>query len=179
MSTADVKAQISATASAAGVPPSIALAVAQQESSFNQSARGAAGEIGVFQLMPGTAASLGVNPTDLTQNIQGGVNYLAQMYAQFGDWPTALAAYNAGPGNVSKGIIPASTQSYVSSILANAGDVSATTDAYSSYAPPVISTGTDTGVIDQADLADSISQDSIYAIAGIGVVLLLVWAVWR
>lgn len=107
-----------------GIPPSLLLAVAEQESGLNQGAVSSAGAIGVMQLMPGTAAGLGVNPNDLAGNINGGAKYLSQMYAQFGSWDLALAAYNAGPGAVSAagGIPPyPETQNYVSTILANAG----------------------------------------------------------
>ena len=86
-----------------GVPPQLALAVANQESGFNQAAVSPAGAIGVMQLMPGTAADLGVNPTDLTGNVQGGLTYLSQMFQKFGNWFDALSAYNAGPGNLKAG----------------------------------------------------------------------------
>lgn len=75
--------------------------------------------------MPATAADLGVDPYDTEQNIEGGVKYLAQMLKRFdGDTTLALAAYNAGPGNVSKygGVPPfAETQTYVSRILTAIG----------------------------------------------------------
>jgi soluble lytic murein transglycosylase-like protein len=112
-----VQDDISAAASRYGVPSWLALAVAQRESGFNQNARGTSGEIGVFQLMPGTAAQLGVNPLDLSQNIDGGVRYLSQMYGQFGDWRTALEAYNGGPGNVSRGTISSAAQGYADAIM--------------------------------------------------------------
>lgn len=116
--TSSVQQQITNTANSLGVDPALALAIANQESGFKQSAIGSKGEIGVFQLMPGTAADLGVNPSDLSQNITGGITYLKQLLGMFGgNTSLAVAAYNAGPGNVSKGIIPASTQSYVSNIL--------------------------------------------------------------
>jgi soluble lytic murein transglycosylase-like protein len=115
-----IQDQIRSTALRYGVDPALALAVAQQESSFNQGARGAAGEVGVFQLMPGTAADLGVNPYDQTQNIEGGISYLAQLYRQFGDWAKALAAYNGGPGNMARGTTPASSWDYAQSVLASA-----------------------------------------------------------
>src|ERR1700690_3086870 len=92
--------QIVNAALAAGVDPAIALAVAQTESGFNQGAIGSSGEVGIFQLMPATAAGLGVNAYDLAGNIQGGIAYLGQMYSQFGNWNDALAAYNWGPANV-------------------------------------------------------------------------------
>lgn len=114
-----VQDKIRQVAISQGVPPDLALSVASRESGFSQSARGASGEVGIFQLMPGTARDLGVNPADLDSNIYGGISYLAQMYAQFGDWGTALAAYNCGPTCAASGKIPASTQQYVSSVLAN------------------------------------------------------------
>lgn len=116
-----IQDQITATAIAKGVDPSLALAVANQESGFNQNAVSGAGAIGVFQLMPATAAGLGVDPNSLQGNIDGGVSYLAQLLNQYGGNQTlALAAYNAGPGNVAKygGVPPfPETQNYVASIL--------------------------------------------------------------
>lgn len=109
------------TAARYGVPPELAVEVARRESGFRQDARGRAGEVGIFQLMPGTAAELGVNPADTSQNIDGGVRYLAKMFSMFGDWRTALHAYNTGPGNVQRGKIPSSTKQYASGILARAG----------------------------------------------------------
>jgi hypothetical protein len=113
---------ISSTASQYGVPPSIALSVAQRESGFNQSAVGSSGEIGVFQLMPGTAAQLGVNPSVLEQNVQGGITYLAQLYRQFGNWTLALEAYNAGPGNVQRGTVPNASVQYAQAVLSASGN---------------------------------------------------------
>jgi hypothetical protein len=113
MSTTSVQQQITAAANAAGVPPSLALAVAQQESGFNQNARGQAGEIGIFQVMPTTAP--GVNLSDPTTNINTGVSLLAKYYQQYGgDTASVLTAYNAGPGAV--GNPPSSTQNYIASV---------------------------------------------------------------
>ena len=112
-----IRSMIEAEAIIQGVPISIALAVAEQESQFNQNAVGSSGEIGVFQLMPGTAAGLGVNPYDLSENINGGIRYLAEQFNKFGNWDEALAAYNAGPGNVTRNTIPASTRNYVSQVF--------------------------------------------------------------
>jgi soluble lytic murein transglycosylase-like protein len=117
----DVASQIQAAAPGYGVPPSLALAVAQRESGFNQSAVGSSGEVGVFQLMPATAAQLGVNPSDLSGNIDGGLKYLSQLYQQFGDWGTALEAYNGGPGNVQRGTVSPAAQQYSADVLAAAG----------------------------------------------------------
>ena len=134
---------------AQGVPPSIALAVAKQESGTAQwNADGSvvtssANAQGVFQLEPLTAAGLGVDPTDLAQNIQGGIAYIKQMYAQFGNWPTALAAYNFGPGNVAAGKpLPTETQNYVASVTGMAGSVAGVVaSAAAAISSPVASSG--------------------------------------
>jgi len=117
-----VQAALSAASSKYGVPVSLLNAVAQAESGYNPNAVSPAGAQGLLQLMPATGASLGVtNPFDPTQNANAGAQYLSQLYSQYGDWNTALIAYNEGPGNLaSKGIFP-SSQSYADSILANAG----------------------------------------------------------
>jgi len=113
-----------------GIDPALLLAIARQESNLNPAAVSSAGAQGVMQLMPATAASLGVtNPFDPAQNIDAGARYFSQLLSQFGgDTSLALAAYNAGPGSVSKygGIPPfAETQNYVSSILSSWGGNSA------------------------------------------------------
>lgn len=130
---------ILAAASAIGVDSGIALAVAQTESGFNQAAVSSAGAIGIFQLLASTAAQLGVDPTDSNQNIQGGLQYLWNMYQEFGNWPDALAAYNWGPGNVQaagSGNYPASVASYVNKVLSLAASYDGTTVA--SLASPSI-----------------------------------------
>ena len=76
----------------------LALAMIMQESGGNQSAYSSAGAIGLMQLMPDTASSLGVNPWDWKQNITGGLKYIDQLRNMFG-WDTSkiIAGYNAGP----------------------------------------------------------------------------------
>ncbi len=108
----------------AGVPKNILGALVKAESGGNPNARSKAGAIGLAQLLPSTAKGLGVDPYDPVQNVMGGAKYLKQQYDKYGDWELALAAYNAGPGNVDKygGIPPfKETQNYVQRVLKTAG----------------------------------------------------------
>ncbi|MDI5929840.1 lytic transglycosylase domain-containing protein [Rhizobium leguminosarum] len=104
-----------------GVDPNFALAIAEQESRFRQSARSAVGATGVMQLMPGTAAQLGVNPYDTQGNIRGGVKYIKHLQGMFGNRYDLIAAgYNAGPyrQSLQNGQIPniPETQDYVKKV---------------------------------------------------------------
>nr|MBA3730269.1 lytic transglycosylase domain-containing protein [Sphingomonas sp.] len=96
-------------------------AVAWQESRGRMSAVSPKGALGVMQLMPGTAAEMGVRPDDLEDNIRGGALYLRRQLDRFGgSVPLALAAYNAGPGAVLRygGIPPyRETRDYVARIM--------------------------------------------------------------
>jgi hypothetical protein len=107
-------------AKAEGVDVRLLRAVAWTESRGRQNAVSPKGALGIMQLMPGTAAELGVNPFDPDANVNGGARYLARQLARFQSVPLALAAYNAGPGAVLRwgGIPPyAETQSYVAQIM--------------------------------------------------------------
>ena len=103
-----------------GIDPNLLRAVAWAESRGNNNAVSPKGARGIMQLMPATAAALGVDPNDPIANINGGAAYLAQQLATFNDVPLALAAYNAGPGAVRRygGIPPyRETRVYVSTIM--------------------------------------------------------------
>jgi soluble lytic murein transglycosylase-like protein len=118
-------AEITAAAKANGVDPALLAGLIKQESNFNPNAGSGAGARGLTQLMPGTAAGLGVsNVLDPVQSINGGAKYLKQQLDAFGgDVTKALAAYNAGPGAVQRfgGVPPYSeTQNYVRIVQANA-----------------------------------------------------------
>lgn len=103
-----------------GIDPALALSIAKQESGFSHTKKSSYGAVGVFQLMPQTAKKLGYNPYYLNENIRGGLMYYKMMYKMFGSMELALAAYNAGPGNVKKynGIPPFSeTKRFISNIM--------------------------------------------------------------
>lgn len=137
----DTQALIKSAAEHHGVDPALAQKTAQQESGGNHLDKhgnvltSPAGALGVMQLMPKTAADLGVDPTDKAQNIDGGVDYLGRMIDQFGDTAKGLAAYNAGPGAVKRALkmeaegegdwlshMPDETKNYVKSILLSKND---------------------------------------------------------
>ena len=122
---------------AEGVPPELAW-LAEAEATFNPAARSPAGARGLFQFMPATAQSLGLSTTlpddrtDPEKSAHAAARYLRQLYAKFGSWPLALAAYNAGEGRLSRTLtarrvtdfagvaagLPAETRMYVPKVCA-------------------------------------------------------------
>jgi len=155
-----------------GVSPDLVIAVATQESGGDPRAVSPAGAQGVMQLMPATAASLGVSdPFNPAQNIDGGVRYLASLLREFGgDFRLALAAYNWGPGNVSRHGLnnwPSETVHYVSTILAHMG--AAVQDATQ---PIVDVAANDSAPLDPTPTDSTGSLLPVLAAAGIGLWLL-------
>lgn len=116
--------EINAAAQEFDLPPNLIAAMMKKESGGNPDAVSGKGATGLMQLMPETAKELGVTDIkDVAQNIRGGAKYMRQMLDKYGELPLALAAYNAGPGNVDKygGKVPpfGETQDYVKTIMAN------------------------------------------------------------
>lgn len=102
---------IKAAADKYGVPRDVAIGVALLENGGSETAKSPAGALGVFQLMPSTARTLGLvvnrkvdERKDPAKNIDAGVRYLKQNYDRFGDWGLATWAYHAGEGNVAKAL---------------------------------------------------------------------------
>ena len=120
---AQLDAIFNEAASKYGVDAKFLKAIAKCESDFSTECTSHSGAMGIMQLMPQTAASLGVtNAYDPYQNIMGGARYISEKLTQYnGDKSLALAAYNAGSGNVAKygGIPPfKETQNYVAKVMA-------------------------------------------------------------
>jgi soluble lytic murein transglycosylase-like protein len=121
---AQIDALVSDNAQSQSVDPALVKAIIANESGFNANATSNTGAQGLMQLMPGTAAGLGVgNAYDPAQNVAGGTKYIKQLLDHFGgDVKLAVAAYNAGPGAVEKygGVPPyAETQNYVQNVLSS------------------------------------------------------------
>lgn len=187
-STSALQQQIIAAANDYGVPPSLALAVAQQESSFNPNATNVnvsksgvtTTDYGLFQINSQNLAALNLTPTsvmDPTTNIDAGVAMLSNLLTQYnGNVSLALAAYNGGPGAAASGTPSAATQPYVASVLANESN-------FSDLVPSSYTSAdtTDTGDDSGTDLSSSITVAGItasptsWAIAGVFGLLLL----WR
>ncbi len=110
-----------------GIPANLFVKQIYAESGFRTNAYSGAGAIGIAQFMPGTAASLGINPYNPTQSLWGAARLMASYYHQYGSYAMALAAYNAGPGTVNYAIwgcrsswtncLPYETQNYIRIIM--------------------------------------------------------------
>lgn len=115
-----------------GVDPALALSIAKKESGFKHELRSPHGAVGVFQLLPSTANRIGFNPYYLSENVKAGLTYYKMMYKMFGSTELALAAYNAGPGNVKKfgGQIPpySETRRFVNVIMQDYNKLKANPD---------------------------------------------------
>jgi len=129
--------RLRAAFAAEGVPADLAW-LAEAESTLNPSARSPAGAMGLFQLTPDTARALGLRTflpderADPEKSARAAAHYLRTLYARFGSWPLALAAYNAGEGRVSRALasrgatdfagvasaLPAETRMYVPKVCA-------------------------------------------------------------
>lgn len=129
--------QIDRSASEAALPGELVRAVIWAESGARQDAVSPKGAVGLMQLMPGTAADLGVDPRDPLENIDGGTRYLRQLLERYEGEPDqlerALAAYNAGPGRVAEhgglppypetvGYVARVVRRFLQSIQTDAGD---------------------------------------------------------
>ena len=150
----EVALDVVSSASKYGVDPALALGVAFQESRLGEHSVSPAGALGVMQLMPATAADLGVSDAmDNRQNIDGGVRYLRQLLDRYdGDRSKALAAYNWGMGNVDRlGLdkMPGETRDYLSKVPRHADRFQ---KSISQYLP---SPGSPTGMSPPASLAVS------------------------
>lgn len=151
------------------VPPSLALAIMQAESSGNPNAVSSAGAQGLFQIMPANDASLGItNPYDPTQNASGGLNLLSQYYQQFGNWTQALEAYNEGPGALQKQIAAGTTpvsEGYATSILSSAG-ISDSTDTSTSADTASLTSSLDLSYLTDLPTETGLSWGTLAAIGG-------------
>jgi len=122
LSRAEIDRFISEGAALAKIDPALIEAIVANESGFNANATSSAGARGLMQLMPETAASLGVRDSyDPAQNVRGGARYLRSLLDRFGSVELAVAAYNAGPSAVARygGVPPyEQTRSYVRNVMA-------------------------------------------------------------
>jgi soluble lytic murein transglycosylase-like protein len=139
-SRAELERYVGESAAAAGIDPALVDAVIANESGFDPRATSSSGARGLMQLMPGTAASLGVaDAYDPAQNVSGGTRYLRSLLDRFGSLELAVAAYNAGPAAVAEygGIPPyPETKRYVRSVLSQYRAATAANPSVSKTASP-------------------------------------------
>lgn len=127
-----------------GVPVGLFDALIIRESQYQPGIYSPKLAYGLTQLMPDTARSMGVNRYDPVDNLRGGARYLREQLDRFGRYHLALAAYNAGPGRVRGGLVPAipETQAYVSNVIGNWSRLSGAGTSTSVNAQPIAFTGT-------------------------------------
>ena len=109
-----------------GIDPNLFERQIDQESGFNPDAVSQAGAIGISQIMPSTADGWGVDPHDPVASLKAAADHMAVYQREYGNYPMALAAYNAGPGTLSdatsrcgsswRGCLPSETQAYINAI---------------------------------------------------------------
>jgi anti-sigma regulatory factor (Ser/Thr protein kinase) len=98
-----------------GIPSGLFANMIHNESRFNPNAKSSKGAVGIAQIMPNIHPD--VNPRDPVASIKYGAKYLRQLYDRFGNWGDAVAAYNAGPTNISKGVVPSATKKYKEDVM--------------------------------------------------------------
>jgi hypothetical protein len=109
-----------------GIPPRVLAAVGYVESRFRTDAISSAGAVGMMQFLPGTAASMGVDPYDPASAIDGAARYLRHGLDRFGSLEEAIAAYNVGPGTISRagGVLPGTqAERYLMKVIEATGTV--------------------------------------------------------
>jgi soluble lytic murein transglycosylase-like protein len=126
----EIESLIRALAPGHSLEPDVAIRQCEAESSFDPTAKSSCGALGLFQLMPATAAWLKVDPLDWRANVAGGLRYMGMLQHQYGSFAKALAAYNWGPGHLNKLLaehpadwrahLPAETAHYLTRILGDA-----------------------------------------------------------
>jgi hypothetical protein len=139
-------AQANSAANQFGIDPAIFSGLIEAESSWNPNATpGTTSAWGLTQLTKGTAAGLGVNQYDPTQNLQGGAKYLSQLYNKFGNYTQALAAYHDGPGAIGlhggydyAANVLARAKKYVGGDGTSNGIIDTATNAVKSFASDII-----------------------------------------
>ncbi len=127
----DFENKVNSVANNYGIPPGLLRSVAIQESGgkqYDESGQVILGQptkygqaVGMMQLLPSTAAELHVDPFDPDQNLIGGAKYLSQLNQMFGDWGSALQAYNGGLRNVQNGTVSPDAKTYSKQVLERAG----------------------------------------------------------
>jgi Transglycosylase SLT domain len=169
-----IDAYISEASQKFGVPEDVIRAVIAQESSGDPNAISSAGAIGLMQLMPETAAELGVNPYDPRENVMGGTKYLAQMYAGEGNWPDAFRAYNGGPGWRTSGAAGTEeNRNYASGVLGHMGSALSTAQSNyyeaaggqgaTSYSQGASQIDNSIGTVTVTVTGGNVSKDDVYA----------------